>query len=122
MQWFLACALLIVTGCGESEEEQGVTVVTITFPPETGHHPYPDVTCEGDPPGVVHAANPCEFIGTDKCVLYLSVRAGPCTLPIGVYDDTTGERICVQEEDFVVSEVGDTEVHVTIDCEAVATP
>lgn len=31
MRWFLACALLLVGGCGESAEGQGTTIVTIAF-------------------------------------------------------------------------------------------
>jgi len=40
---------------------------------------------------------------------------GPGTLLIALRDQNTGERICVQEEDLVVSEVGDAEVDITVD-------
>jgi len=32
MRWYLACALLMVAGCGEPVEGQGTTFVSITMP------------------------------------------------------------------------------------------
>lgn len=64
MRWFLACVLLVVAGCGESEEGQGTTLVRITTP-------GPDVeleasfSCWDDPWGdtEVHiTADDCEPI------------------------------------------------------------
>ncbi len=111
MRRFLSCALLVVAGCGESEEAQGTTFVGIT-PPDLDVTLEAWFSCWDDPWGDT------EF-NTDsgEYEWLINPRPGPCALLIGLRDHT-GERICVQEEDFVVSEVGDTEVHFTVDdCE-----
>jgi len=125
MRWFLACTLLVVAGCGEPVEGQGQTVVTITFP---GPELFPEtrLSCPNDPPpsgGEFYFNYPCEVHGvTGDWSCYFGPPAGPCTLLIGLRNEITGERICVQEEDFVVSAVGDTEVEITLDdCEPVTT-
>ena len=126
MRWFLACALLVVAGCGEPVPGQGETVVTLTFPPETW--PEHDLTCANDPPpsgDELLIGNGCELNDlSGDCMMFFGAPApGPCTLLIRLRDDTTGERLCVHERDFVVSPVGDTEVHFTVDdCESVTMP
>ena len=117
MRWFLACALLMVAGCGESEEGQGTTLVTIAVPgfdviPEAGF------SCWDDPWGDTE-------INTDsgEYEWFIEPTPGPCRLLIRLRDMYTGEEICVQEEAFVVSEVGDTDVAITVDdCEPVSMP
>ncbi|MDH3726398.1 MAG: hypothetical protein OER77_02620 [Myxococcales bacterium] len=116
MRWCLACALLVVAGCGESAEGQGTTFVSITMPgpdiiPETRFSCWDDLF--GD----------TEFNDESGAyVWFIEPTPGPCTLLIRLRDRYTGETICVQEEGFVVSEVGDTEVAITVDCEPVTLP
>ena len=116
MRWFLACALLMVAGCGESEEGQGTTLVTIAAPADT--EPETRFSCYDDPWGE------SEFNDySGEFEWYLRPTPGPCTALILLRDDTTGEGLCMHERDFVVSEVGDTEVHFTVDdCESVTMP
>lgn len=116
MRWVLACALLMVAGCGESVEGQGTTLVTIAVPADT--EPETRFSCWDDLFGDT------EF-NTDsgEYEWFITPTPGPCTLLIRLRDDTTGERLCVHERDFVVSPVGDTEVHFTVgDCESVTMP
>ncbi|NNE19418.1 MAG: hypothetical protein HKN10_13160 [Myxococcales bacterium] len=141
MRWFLACALLVVAGCGEPEEGQGLTLVTIAGPPET--FPNPEMRCANDPPpsgeewnGFLYSEDGSrysedgfrshqhwctEVLDTGECVLFLNPPRGPCTLRVthrSYRDENFGETLCFQEEDFVVSGVGDTEVDITLDdCE-----
>lgn len=126
MRWFLVCALLALAGCGESEEVRGRTIVTIG--PAMSNIPDPEVTCENSPPPPppeerVTVGSPCEFLDSGECQMFLDLPPGPCTLLIRLRDSDTGETICIQEEDFVVSEVGDTEVEITLDnCAPVTMP
>jgi hypothetical protein len=84
---------------------------------------HPARTCANDPPPAVTLnANPCAFIGTGVCEAYLTLPPGPCTLLIRVSDENMGEGFYVHEQDFVVSPVGDTEVHITVDCKPVTMP
>lgn|GEM_PF-2244974 len=126
MRWFLACALLMVAGCGEPVPGQGDTVVTLTFP-DSGIWPNLDLSCANDPPpsgDEVSIGHECEIHEvTGDCLVFFRPPPGPCTLLIRLRNEITGEVICVQEEDFVVSEVGDTEVDITIDdCEPITMP
>lgn len=116
----------MVAACGEPVEGQGQTVVTLAFPgpdivPETR------VSCPNDPPpsgGEFYVSYPCEVHAvTGDWSCFYGLPPGPCTLLITLRDEYTGETICVQEEDFVVSEVGDTEADITLDdCEPVTMP
>ncbi|MGB5812122.1 MAG: hypothetical protein WBG86_16420, partial [Polyangiales bacterium] len=95
--------------------EKGLTFVTIDSGP---HYPVPEISCANDPPPPeyeVTIGDPCEFLD-GECQMFLDPPAGPCTMTIRVRDQETGELICEQEEDFVVSEVGDTELDITVDC------
>ena len=126
MRWFLACALLVVAGCGEPVAGQGQTSVTLTSP-GPGVVPEFELSCANDPPpseDEVSLGVACELhVVTGDCVMFFGPPPGPCTLLIRLRDENTGETICVQEEDFVVSQVGDTEVDITLDdCEPVTMP
>jgi hypothetical protein len=106
----------MVAGCGESEEGQGNTLVTIAVPADT--EPETRFSCDDDSP---HGSEFNDYSGEFEW--YLRPTPGPCTALILLRDDTTGEGLCVHERDFVVSEVGDTEVHFTVDdCESVTMP
>jgi len=115
----------MVGGCGQSDEGQGTTLVTLTDP-GPGIFPELDLACANDPPPSgeeVRVGIAPEVLDSGEWQMFFSPPSGPCTLLIRLRDEYTGETICLQEEDFVVSEVGDTEVRVTADdCEPATMP
>ena len=121
MRRFLACALLMVAGCGEPEPEQGqgTTLVTLTDVSD-GAFPEFGLTCANDPPpseDEVRLGFTFELTDSGEWQMYLNPPPGPCTLLIRLRDDSTGDVICLQQEEIMVSEVGDTEVDITVGCE-----
>ncbi|MGB5813108.1 MAG: hypothetical protein WBG86_21420 [Polyangiales bacterium] len=125
MRWILACMMALALGCGGDTEGPEFTFITIS-PVEPPNIPDPEVSCADDPPpsgDEVSFGNPCEFLDSGACELFLDLPPGSCTIRIRVIDAVRGETICVQEEEFVVLEVGDTEVDITLDnCTPVTMP
>ncbi|MEM8605713.1 MAG: hypothetical protein AAGF92_01310 [Myxococcota bacterium] len=118
MRWFLACVLVAVGGCGDSDSLSGSTVVNIrpaeavaTFAVLCGDQEEEDRVRLGQD------RFQCEFPPDmpDVCQHRMDLPPGiTCTMIFGSLDPESGEP-CRQEEELVVAETGPTEVDVTLD-------